>query len=106
MVSWCGSAGLAYDFQRWMVPARRWVFPAIVRDPNVKRCSLKFLATTSASYREGTNMSAIQSLIDAGTKLYLDSVDPEEITKNLAWGAVGATSNPAIISEIIARGLL
>ncbi|XZE56265.1 transaldolase family protein [Planctomycetaceae bacterium SH139] len=51
-------------------------------------------------------MSAIQSLIDAGTKLYLDSVDPEEITKNLAWGAVGATSNPAIISEIIARGAL
>jgi transaldolase len=33
-------------------------------------------------------------------------VDPEELTKNLAWGAVGATSNPAIISELVSRGSL
>ncbi|MEL6896750.1 MAG: transaldolase family protein [Planctomycetota bacterium] len=44
------------------------------------------------------------SLINTGTKLYLDSVLPEEIQKNLAWGAVGATSNPAIISGIISAG--
>ena len=49
-------------------------------------------------------MSAIQSLIKCGTKLYLDSVDPEELTKNLQWGALGATSNPVIISDIIAKG--
>jgi transaldolase len=51
-------------------------------------------------------MKSIESLIACGTKLYLDSVDPEELTKNLAWGAVGATSNPAIISEIVLRGSL
>ena len=48
--------------------------------------------------------ASIQSLIDSGTKLYLDSVEPSEVDQNLAWGAVGATSNPAIISAIVARG--
>ncbi len=37
----------------------------------------------------------LQSLIDSGTKLYLDSVEPSLIDQNLEWGAVGATSNPA-----------
>lgn len=46
----------------------------------------------------------LQSLIDTGTKLYLDSVEPTEVDKNLAYGAVGATSNPAIISSIVAAG--
>ncbi len=46
----------------------------------------------------------LQSLIDTGTKLYLDSVEPSEVDKNLAWGAVGATSNPAIISGIVEAG--
>ncbi len=49
-------------------------------------------------------MQPLQSLIASGTKLYLDSVDPQEVAKNLAWGAVGATSNPAIIAEIVQRG--
>lgn len=49
-------------------------------------------------------MHPLQSLQNTGTKLYLDSVDPAEISRNLEWGAVGATSNPAIISELIARG--
>ena len=48
--------------------------------------------------------ASLQSLIDSGTRLYLDSVAPEEIDQNLAWGAVGATSNPAIISDIVAAG--
>ncbi|MEM9703553.1 MAG: transaldolase, partial [Planctomycetota bacterium] len=39
-------------------------------------------------------MSALQSLIAAGTKLYLDSVDPKEVGQALEDGAVGATSNP------------
>lgn len=47
---------------------------------------------------------SIRSLIDTGTKLYLDSVEPAEVDKNLAWGAVGATSNPAIISGIVKAG--
>ncbi|MEM6777294.1 MAG: transaldolase family protein [Planctomycetota bacterium] len=46
----------------------------------------------------------LQSLIDCGTKLYLDSVEPSEVDQNLAWGAVGATSNPAIISGIVKAG--
>ena len=47
---------------------------------------------------------SIQSLIQTGTKLYLDSVEPSEVDQNLAWGAVGATSNPAIISSIVKAG--
>ena len=46
----------------------------------------------------------LRSLIETGTKLYLDSVAPDEVDKNLAWGAVGATSNPAIISAIVEQG--
>ena len=46
----------------------------------------------------------LQSLIQSGTKLYLDSVEPGEVDKNLAYGAVGATSNPAIISGIVNSG--
>ncbi len=49
---------------------------------------------------------SLQSLIDCGTKLYLDSVMPAEVDKNLAWGAVGATSNPAIISSIVEAGVV
>lgn len=48
--------------------------------------------------------SAISSLIQSGTKLYLDSIDPELVRQNLAWGAVGATSNPIIISNLIRTG--
>ena len=47
---------------------------------------------------------SIQWLIQSGTKLYLDSVEPSEVDQNLAWGAVGATSNPAIISSIVDAG--
>lgn len=47
---------------------------------------------------------SLKSLIDCGTKLYLDSVEPSEVDQNLAWGAVGATSNPAIISAIVKDG--
>ncbi len=48
--------------------------------------------------------ASIQSLIDSGTKLYLDSIDPTLVAQNLAWGAVGATSNPIIISGLIRTG--
>jgi transaldolase len=50
-----------------------------------------------------TNAS-IQSLIESGTSLYLDSIDPKLVEQNLAWGAVGATSNPIIISGLIRSG--
>ncbi len=47
---------------------------------------------------------SLQSLIATGTKLWLDSVEPELVKKNRALGATGATSNPIIISDIIKRG--
>jgi transaldolase len=48
--------------------------------------------------------SALASLIDCGTKLWLDSIDPELVRKNRALGATGATSNPIIISDLIRTG--
>jgi transaldolase len=46
----------------------------------------------------------LQSLVASGTKLWLDSVDPEEIARNREQGATGATSNPIIISDLIKTG--
>ncbi|MEQ8847214.1 transaldolase family protein [Botrimarina sp.] len=46
----------------------------------------------------------LESLVNSGTKLWVDSVDPAEVEKNLAWGATGATSNPVIISDLIKKG--
>jgi transaldolase len=48
--------------------------------------------------------NALQSLIDTGTKLWLDSVDPDEVKTNIDRGITGATSNPAIISSLIKSG--
>lgn len=48
--------------------------------------------------------ASIQSLINCGTNLYLDSIDPELVKQNLAWGAVGATSNPIIVAGLIESG--
>lgn len=49
-------------------------------------------------------MTSLQSLVAAGTKLWLDSVDPDEIARNRALGATGATSNPIIISDLLKSG--
>jgi transaldolase len=48
--------------------------------------------------------TSLESLIATGTKLWLDSVDPDLIAENLRRGATGATSNPIIISELIKSG--
>lgn len=48
--------------------------------------------------------SPLRSLVDCGTRLWLDSVDPDEIVRNKALGATGATSNPIIISDLIKTG--
>jgi transaldolase len=51
------------------------------------------------------NMSSpLKSLIACGTKLWLDSVDPELVTSNRKLGATGATSNPIIVSDLIKTG--
>jgi transaldolase len=49
-------------------------------------------------------MTPLQSLVAAGTKLWLDSVDPDEIAKNRGFGATGATSNPIIIADLLKTG--
>ncbi|MFV2070998.1 MAG: transaldolase family protein [Pirellulales bacterium] len=46
----------------------------------------------------------LASLIASGTKLWLDSVDPDLIRTNRALGATGATSNPVIVSDLIRTG--
>jgi transaldolase len=48
--------------------------------------------------------SPLRSLIGTGTKLWLDSIDPELVTRNRALGATGATSNPIIIADLIKTG--
>ena len=48
--------------------------------------------------------SPLSSIIQAGTKLWLDSVDPDLVVSNRALGATGATSNPIIISNLIKSG--
>jgi transaldolase len=48
--------------------------------------------------------SPLQSLIATGTKLWLDSIDPDLVRQNRAWGASGATSNPIIIADLIKTG--
>jgi transaldolase len=48
--------------------------------------------------------SPLQSLIASGTKVWLDSIDPELVRRNRALGATGATSNPIIIADLIKTG--
>jgi transaldolase len=49
-------------------------------------------------------MTPLESIVRAGTKLWLDSVDPDLVIKNRALGATGATSNPIIISDLVKTG--
>lgn len=46
----------------------------------------------------------LQSLIQSGTKLWLDSIDPQLVKENREMGATGATSNPIIVSDILKSG--
>lgn len=48
--------------------------------------------------------SPLRSLIACGTKLWLDSIDPDLVASNRAWGATGATSNPIIIANLLKTG--
>lgn len=48
--------------------------------------------------------SPLESLIACGTKLWLDSVDPDLVAENFALGATGATSNPIIIADLVKTG--
>ncbi len=47
---------------------------------------------------------SLSSLIATGTKVWLDGIDPAEIETSRALGITGATSNPTIVSKVIAQG--
>jgi transaldolase len=46
----------------------------------------------------------LESLVACGTRVWLDSVDPELVRQARADGATGATSNPIIIADLIQSG--
>jgi len=48
--------------------------------------------------------NSIESLLATGTKLWLDSIDPDLVRSNRAAGATGATSNPIIVTDLLASG--
>lgn len=48
--------------------------------------------------------AAIASLLASGTKLWLDSIDPDLVISNRKMGATGATSNPIIVTNLIKTG--
>jgi transaldolase len=48
--------------------------------------------------------TGLRSLIDSGTRVWLDSVDPEEVQTNKAKGVTGCTSNPIIIAGLVDSG--
>jgi len=47
---------------------------------------------------------SIRSLVASGTKVWLDSIDPDLVVANRALGATGATSNPIIIADLLGTG--
>ena len=49
-------------------------------------------------------MTPLQSLVTSGTKLWLDSIDPDLVKRDRQEGATGATSNPIIIADLIKTG--
>lgn len=46
----------------------------------------------------------LETIIQAGTKLWLDSIDPVLVQENRVLGATGATSNPIIIAGLLRSG--
>lgn len=48
--------------------------------------------------------TGLTSLIQSGTRVWLDSVDPQAVAANKAQGVTGATSNPAIIAGLVNSG--
>ena len=49
-------------------------------------------------------MTPLESLISTGTRLWLDSIDPDLVVANRQFGATGATSNPIIVGDLIKTG--
>ena len=47
---------------------------------------------------------SLRSLTATGTKVWLDGVQADDITRARALGVTGATSNPTIVSQIVQSG--
>jgi transaldolase len=47
---------------------------------------------------------SVRSLAGSGSKIWLDSIDPELFDQSIASGVTGATSNPIIIADLLATG--
>jgi transaldolase len=47
---------------------------------------------------------SLRTLISTGTKVWLDSVDPDHVQTQSEWGVTGATSNPIIVADLIKTG--
>src|SRR6188768_2623401 len=79
-----------------------------IRTPDMPLCRLhRILAGTTSTRmlrRPTMPLNPLESLVKAGTKLWLDSIDPVEVAANRALGATGATSNPIIVSDLIKTG--
>lgn len=50
-------------------------------------------------------MSKMKQTSELGTDFWNDSCDPEELSEAIAHGAVGATSNPVIVSTVVQNNL-
>lgn len=48
--------------------------------------------------------SPLKSLVQSGTKLWLDSIDPGLVALSKTQGATGATSNPIIVANLVQSG--
>ncbi len=48
--------------------------------------------------------SPLLSLVKSGTKLWLDSIDPDLVALSKSQGATGATSNPIIVANLVKSG--
>jgi transaldolase len=69
----------------------------------VATCCTRLIQLPMNTQQQEVAMS-LKSLIATGTKVWLDGVEPGEITRNRAWGVTGATSNPTIVAKIIESG--
>lgn len=47
---------------------------------------------------------SLKALVSTGTKVWLDSIDPDLVYRDLQLGVTGATSNPVIIADLIKTG--
>jgi transaldolase len=74
------------------------------RGPPLKGLPIAYNDVGPSPPHQEEPMSALKSLIASGTKLWLDSVDPDLVEKNRALGATGATSNPIIVTDLIKTG--